>query len=593
MDRSGKLRLSAGSVETVNVHSSWDAARPSLSMSIQTEDVYYADAGSQCVSRADAAVQAPDARDELKEDDDGKDAAGEDASVPAYGADAFRLMGGDEERFFLRAALLVEEALGENAASTAFDGYKASDAGGDGAASQVHALRWDPSAAISAELLPRGGLQCTGVDWSCTGSTVAASFGQRGISGWCETAGAVVLWNLFARSFRAEEPSAVVDHSSCVTCLSCHPARPAVLAAGSFNGEVLLLDMGNEEEPVRAVSAIDEAFHCEAIASVAWLCGALRSRSSELVVSLGRDGRLLFWDAQRSLEEGLRGPVCALRIDAPAGGGPLDANCFAIGADADLLIGSSTGELLRCFAGEHLLLRPAADPAGEAALSEAEMHWSRAAAGLLRRLPPRAAKELVRHVERRLRQRSRDAVAKVGLDDVFLSRPDAGLLGAGTARLAPLERSAGAVCAAECHGEVRNLCAQGTGDGTLRLLSLLHSRPVAELQLGRGAVRDVRWSRSNPNVLAAACEDGSVCLYELDALEEDAKPRETLRAGENAPAAVALAFNPRQRDFLAVATAGVEVQVWRLPWHIANARPREAKRAAEAFRRMANDDALQ
>ncbi|CAM9609845.1 unnamed protein product, partial [Ectocarpus sp. 12 AP-2014] len=91
-------------------------------------------------------------------------------------------------------------------------------------------------------------LQATGVDWSPTGSVVAASFGRcvNDIAGWCDSPGALATWNIFRRGFADEgdhAPDIILDHSSCLMCVSCHPLSPAIIAAGSFNGEVSIVNV--------------------------------------------------------------------------------------------------------------------------------------------------------------------------------------------------------------------------------------------------------------------------------------------------------------------------------------------------------------
>lgn len=85
-------------------------------------------------------------------------------------------------------------------------------------------------------------LQCTGVSWNSTGSTIAAAYGRTDIVGWCDQPGALCLWNVFGKSFSAESPDFVLDHTSCLMCVRAHPTLPAIVAAGSFNGEVSLCD---------------------------------------------------------------------------------------------------------------------------------------------------------------------------------------------------------------------------------------------------------------------------------------------------------------------------------------------------------------
>jgi hypothetical protein len=43
-------------------------------------------------------------------------------------------------------------------------------------------------------------LQCAGLSWSCTGSSLAAAFGQKdSTAGWGVTPGVVCVWALFGR----------------------------------------------------------------------------------------------------------------------------------------------------------------------------------------------------------------------------------------------------------------------------------------------------------------------------------------------------------------------------------------------------------
>ena len=50
-------------------------------------------------------------------------------------------------------------------------------------------------------------------------------------------------------------------------CVACHPEKPAVIAAGSFNGEVYVWNTGAEEQLI-ACTKIDDYFHREPIAKV-------------------------------------------------------------------------------------------------------------------------------------------------------------------------------------------------------------------------------------------------------------------------------------------------------------------------------------
>lgn len=53
-------------------------------------------------------------------------------------------------------------------------------------------------------------------------------------------------------------------------CVACHPKNPAIVAAGSFNGEVLVWDTEPEEYKFLS-SGIGDYFHREPVTKVAWV----------------------------------------------------------------------------------------------------------------------------------------------------------------------------------------------------------------------------------------------------------------------------------------------------------------------------------
>jgi WD40 repeat protein len=54
-------------------------------------------------------------------------------------------------------------------------------------------------------------------------------------------------------------------------CLEFHPTYPALLAGGSFNGEIFLWDISKQSDPQRCVSKIDDYFHRECITQLQWV----------------------------------------------------------------------------------------------------------------------------------------------------------------------------------------------------------------------------------------------------------------------------------------------------------------------------------
>ncbi|CAK4686374.1 unnamed protein product [Aphanomyces euteiches] len=110
-------------------------------------------------------------------------------------------------------------------------------------------------------------LQCTGVSWNATGSVLAVSYGRFDHSGWCNYRSALCLWNIFSSDFNASKPNMVLETSSGLMCVAHHPTNPAMVAAGSFNGELLVWNTALEESLV-ATSGIGDYFHREPITKV-------------------------------------------------------------------------------------------------------------------------------------------------------------------------------------------------------------------------------------------------------------------------------------------------------------------------------------
>ena len=93
-------------------------------------------------------------------------------------------------------------------------------------------------------------------------------------SGWGSGAKAgCAVWNIFARDFKASEPRLFLPTETCVMSVACHPELPAVIAAGTFNGEIVVWDTSIEDErPMMIASTrIDDYFHRESVVSLKWI----------------------------------------------------------------------------------------------------------------------------------------------------------------------------------------------------------------------------------------------------------------------------------------------------------------------------------
>ena len=151
-------------------------------------------------------------------------------------------------------------------------------------------------------------LQCTGVSWNATGSTLCVSYGKNDIVGWCDFPGAVCTWNVFGKNFDQNNPDYVLDHNSCLMCVKCHPCHPAIVAGGSFNGELLIWDLSiSESSQLIAITPITEYGHKEPILNIEWLYEPL---SSEWILgTVSTDGKILFWSLQNKLKHPIKGAL--------------------------------------------------------------------------------------------------------------------------------------------------------------------------------------------------------------------------------------------------------------------------------------------
>eukprot|EP01035_Chromulina_nebulosa_P027268 gene27268-35828_t len=147
-------------------------------------------------------------------------------------------------------------------------------------------------------------LQCTGASWNATGSSLAVSYGRNDVLGWCDFPGAVCCWNIFGRTFTPENPDFVLDHTSCLTCVSYHPMVPSLVAAGSFIGEVIVWDLTNPETPL-AISPIIEYSHKEPVQDLKWVYNT--ATQPWLLCSVSAEGRILFWSLENKFLHPVKG----------------------------------------------------------------------------------------------------------------------------------------------------------------------------------------------------------------------------------------------------------------------------------------------
>ncbi|KAG5190033.1 WD40-repeat-containing domain protein [Tribonema minus] len=493
----------------------------------------------------------------------------------------------------------MEGLLQSNATSVAFKEY-APAPDEDSSHVKLHAiLQCNTEALLRArgqsamrESSQRGvqSLQCTGVSWNSTGSTLAASYGRLNVAGWCNEPGALACWNAFKRSSSADEaatltPDVVFDHSSYLMCLCCHPTHPAIVAAGSFNGEVLVWNTA-ADDPLLGVSQIDDYFHREPVTQVAWVYDMDEQGEGYRLVSTSGDGKILCWSLRNRLAYPVEGYAL---LTAPAGNRrvlisklverplltiPMSSSALSFFSEgklvSSLVVGSEAGALVKCT----LPVTSSANLKESTAAAGGMLQWDADAARLLQKAPRSRQHQFCQRVERHAQSHGQSHVT---LEMVFDARPDADALYP-VPRLFAYNAHLGPVTGLQCSPFHRAAFLSCGADGTARVHSALHTRAVLTLEpVLDGALTAAAWSNARPLVLAVACSRGQVSVFDLGAstMAPVAQLQVPQEGGPLSTAACALAFNPKQRAFIAAGCNDGTVLLWQLGWGLSNMRQGE------------------
>ena len=550
-------------------------------------------------------------------------------------------------------------ALAENERSVTFDDDERSaaaalyedDVGGPGPEC-VHALDPRPSSAAPAakgssrdarfwrHLVP------TGVSWNRTGFSLAVSYGRFDVTGWCDSPGALCVWNLRRRNVDPRTPDHTFETDSCLQCVAWHPADPAVVAAGSFDGDVHVWDVrgdgdgygygygdGDKDENgdgdgwdtrrgragpgegFVARSAVSHASHREPVTAVAWLpsaraAGTRARRASPPaarthdVCSFGSDGRVLVWDFSEAetrgdesvgVESGKRASGTKVRrVPLPSFG--FEARPPP-GAPAARGIGVARGIGAASFV-----------PSGAHGSGEDAAERGRDAASIASSSAFLLGCDTGAVMECLLRRGAADKEAFARETAERAARGEA-TRAARSPAAAEYEPHRGAVHGVCAHPSEPGVFLSCGADGALKIYSRLERRCVVRLEPRAGALFCAARSPARPALAACGTSGGTVVLYDLteggslagdDGLSGSGQkertgvierlgggmaslaPTRELRGCRLGTPTQALAFNPALPEYLAAAD-GTAVRVWDLGARFAVPAPREGA----AIRRLA------
>jgi WD repeat-containing protein 34 len=411
-------------------------------------------------------------------------------------------------------------------------------------------------------------LQAMDMTWNITGSSIIACYGRDDISGWCNYPGAVVIWNVFGSS-QASEPDLVLDHNICLMSIACHPENPSIIAAGSFNGEIIVWDLNTPEQPI-ALSPITEYSHKEPVLDLTWVHDT--ATKIWLLVSLGADGRVLFWDYKNTqLAYPIRGSI---------------------------LNKAASGRSIRSYPSSH---------SGSSMLFTANSFTSRSNHSSTQwTIIGQDGGQILRIPTTRFFDASSSSSSSSGYytKESFKALPSCDDL------YTPIKRSSdtyshdahvGCVNALHASTLSRNIFLSAGADGSIKLFHLYEKSPLKQWDPAPASmssetfspIADVKFSPIRATVFAAASADGYVYLYDLaQSLTTPAAVLDTAAAGMNEGGSVrrsdtrqqqqqrvgltALAFNHRQRDLLAACDRQGKIHLWRLSWKYSNRQDHDA-----------------
>lgn len=439
-------------------------------------------------------------------------------------------------------------------------------------------------------------LQCTGVSWNSTGNMIAVAYGRNDILGWCEYPGALCCWNIFGKTFTTDSPDFVLDHTCCLTSAAYHPIIPSLVVAGSFNGEVVVWDLTNPESPY-AVSPIIEYGHKEPVMDIKWVYDSAHQTHEWQIVSVGADGKVLFWSLANKLAHPIRGSTLSKAgksssrrmYPAAPGATAIAFACNAAGSGSTASSGSGAA-------------------ATESASSSSSS--SLGAGGVAAMTAPVRPKWVMIGQEGGTIARGQVGRMLGGAaltQDSFKSQPQAHEVfppmrkGDDTFTFAAHVGSTNSLDSSPFH---RNLFLSGGSDGVLKMFHILERTPLRTWEtdapsslIGGSAsqfpsLTAVRFSPIRPTVFASASSDGLLCIYDLQAntvapvcmLESLMNPptpgsgatdSTSITASSSGRAQrrvglTSLAFNPKQRDLIAGCDLLGRVHIWRLSWELSN-----------------------
>ncbi|KAJ3203523.1 WD repeat-containing protein 34, partial [Clydaea vesicula] len=159
---------------------------------------------------------------------------------------------------------LISSQLMNNIRSSAFDGYTVNWEPEIDEISCVHTLK---------EKRREIDTICTDLTWNKSGSVLGVAYGRYDHESWCTHKGTLCTWNVAMKNVNTEIANFTTEVSSCLMCIAFHPEIPSIIAGGTFNGDVIVWQTNDVDNPILAYSKMEELSHEEPVSKVTWIPG--------------------------------------------------------------------------------------------------------------------------------------------------------------------------------------------------------------------------------------------------------------------------------------------------------------------------------
>ncbi|XP_034179867.2 cytoplasmic dynein 2 intermediate chain 2 [Osmia lignaria lignaria] len=240
------------SFEAVSFNSQVSAAKSEQSTSVQTTENVYDENATQTIETKSVETQT----------------IVEEKKKPEINYDRLA-------QFLNRVTPSILEALDESYGTTAFEDYDP-NTNEDVLTTTQLVQKITTISELDSQM------KISDVSWSIGGGTLAVSHGIPYHETWCDHVSKIELYDQTKEGSFTDTPSKTLETNACVTTLLYHPTEPSIIAAGLFNGDVLVWNLRKSVTPTTVCT------HGDSVSQIHWKARTINDVS--LLVSSSKDG---------------------------------------------------------------------------------------------------------------------------------------------------------------------------------------------------------------------------------------------------------------------------------------------------------------